>query len=296
MAASSADDSTRITIHTTAHMASWMGSHIRKLLLLVTHVEMLPRRKKNLPPHNGSFLESDISPPLCSKHFIAKFQVFVDHLDFPLTYASLVNNGAHLILIHPEIADELHLQCHPLKKPEIVSMAIKDSKKKKKMTLYHYVKFTVTFTDNVWTSKVIHALVAPGLCMPIILGLSLLIHNDIVTDNAEHSCVDKKTGYNFLNLSPVSPPPLPHMHTKEQIKFTKATKKEVLAELTEVCHKHMADKKLTFKKVKDIDVIAAIRDAIEVIALKEELKKHGDDIKKGFQPIFEPIPHVDDLP
>jgi len=239
---------------------------------------------------NGSFSESDVSPPLCSKHFVAKFQIFADHLDFPLTYAALIDNGAHLILIHPEVADELHLQRHPLKTPEIVSVAIEDGKKKEKKTLYDYVKFTVTSMDNVWTLKVIHALVAPGLCMPIILGLLFLIHNDIVTDHAERSCVDKKTGYNFLNPAPVSPPPPPRMHAKEQIRFTKAAKKEVLAELTEVCRKRVADNKLTFEKVKDVDVIAAIRDAIEVIALKEELKKHGDDIKKDFRPIFEPIP------
>ena len=146
---------------------------------------------------NSSFSESDISPPLCLKHFVAKFQIFVDHLDFPLTYVFLVDNGAHLVLIHPEVPDELRLQHHPLKKPEIVSVAIEDGKKKKKMTLYHFVKFTVMSTDNIWTSKVIYALVAPGLCMPIILGLLFLIHNNIVTDHAEHSCVDKKTGYNF---------------------------------------------------------------------------------------------------
>jgi len=169
---------------------------------------------------NGSFSESDVSPPLRSKHFVAKFQIFADHLDFPLTYAALVDNGAHLVLIRPEVADELHLQRHPLKTPEIVSVAIEDGKKKEKMTLYDYVKFTVTSMDNVWTSKVIHALVAPGLCMPIILGLPFLIHNDIVTDHAERSCVDKKTGYNFLNPAPVSPPPPPRMRAKEQIKFT----------------------------------------------------------------------------
>ena len=56
---------------------------------------------------NGSFSESDVSPPLCLKHFIAKFQIFADHLDFPLTYVSLVDNGAHLVLIHPEVANEL---------------------------------------------------------------------------------------------------------------------------------------------------------------------------------------------
>ena len=158
---------------------------------------------------NGSFSESDVSPPLRSKHFVAKFQIFADHLDFPLTYTSLVDNGAHIVLIRPEVADELRLQRHPLKKPEIVSVAIEDGKKKKKMTLYHFVKFTVTSTDNVWTSKIIHALVAPGLCMPIILGLPFLIHNDIITDHAERSCVDKKTGYNFLNPAPISPPPPP---------------------------------------------------------------------------------------
>jgi hypothetical protein len=132
--------------------------------------------------------------------------------------------------------------------------------------------------------------------MPIILGLPFLIHNDIVTDHAERSCVDKKTGYNFLNPTPVFPPPPPRMRAKEQIKFTKAAKKEVLAELTEVCCKCVTENKLTFEEVKDIDVIAAIWDAIELIALKEQLKKHGDDIKKDFRPIFEPIPHVDDLP
>ena len=81
---------------------------------------------------NGSFSESDICPPLHSKHFIAKFQIFADHLDFPLTYVSLVDNSAHIVLIHPEVADELRLQHHPLKKPEIVSVAIEDGKKKKK--------------------------------------------------------------------------------------------------------------------------------------------------------------------
>ena len=45
-----------------------------------------------------------------------------------------------------------------------------------------------------------------------------------------------------------------------------------------------------------MDVIAAIRDTIESIALTEQLKAHGDKIKKDFKPIFEPIPHVNNLP
>ena len=243
---------------------------------------------------NGSFSESDVSPPLRSKHFVAKFNIFAGHLDFPLTFSSLVDNGAHVVLIRPDVVDQLRLQRHPLKTPEIVSVAIEDGKKKK-MKLYHYVKFAVTSVDNVWTSKVIHAIVAPGLCMPVILGLPFLIHNNIVTDHAQRSCIDKMTGYNILNPAPVKPPPPPRKRLKEQIKDAKATKKLVLAELEEVCRKRIADKKLTFEEVKDVDVIAAIRDTIESIALTEQLKAHGDKIKKDFKPIFEPIPHVDDL-
>jgi len=245
---------------------------------------------------NGSFSESDVSPPLRSKHFVAKFNIFADHLDFPLTYSSLVDNGAHLVLIRPEVVDQLRLQRHPLKTPEIVSVAIEDGKKKKRMKLYHYVKFAVTSTDNVWTSKVIHAIVAPGLCMPLILGLPFLIHNDIVTDHALRSCIDKKSGYNILNPSRVHPPPPLRKRLRQQINDTKAAKKKALAELGEVCRKRIAEKKLTFEDVKDVDVIAAIRDTIENIALTEQLKAHGDKIKKEFKPIFEPIPHVDDLP
>ena len=184
---------------------------------------------------NGSFSESDVSPPLQSKHFVAKFNIFAGHLDFPLTFPSLVDNGAHVVLIRPNIVDQLRLQRHPLKTPEIVSVAIEDGKKKKKMKLYHYVKFAVTPTDNVWTSKVIHAIVAPGLCMPLILGLPFLIHNNIVTDHAQWSCIDKMTGYNIMNPSLVKPPPPPRKRLKEQIKDAKATKKLVLAELGAVC-------------------------------------------------------------
>jgi len=56
---------------------------------------------------NGSFSEDDVSPPMRSKHFVAKFNIAAKHLDFPLTFSTLINNGAHLVLIHPEVADAL---------------------------------------------------------------------------------------------------------------------------------------------------------------------------------------------
>ena len=55
----------------------------------------------------------------------------------------------------------------------------------------------------VWTSKSVTALIAPGLCVPVILGLPFLIHNCIVTDHAAHTCIDKNLNYDLLNPLPV---------------------------------------------------------------------------------------------
>jgi len=86
---------------------------------------------------NGSFSEEDVSPPLRSKHFIAKFKVYGPRLDFALTYAALIDNGAHVVLIRPEVVEELGLERHLLPVPEPVDVAITDGKKKTKKLLSH---------------------------------------------------------------------------------------------------------------------------------------------------------------
>jgi len=245
---------------------------------------------------NGSFSEEDVSPPIRSKHFVAKFKIAAEHLDFPLTFAMLIDNGAHIVLIHPEVVKQLCLQCHLLKTPETVSVAISKTKEKVKMTLHHYVKLQVTSLDNMWTSKTVHTIIAPGLYMPVILGLPFLIHNDIVTDHAAHSCINKKTDYNILHPAPVSPPRPPRVRALPQIKATKVAKMLMLKGLTAVCKKWIDDKKLTFEEVKDVDVIAAIKDMIENIACREKLVKLEIKVKKEFREVFEPIPHADQLP
>ena len=106
------------------------------------------------------------------------------------------------------------------------------------MTLHHFVKLLVISLNNVCTSKTVHAIITPGLCMPVILGLPFLIHNNIVTDHKACSCIDKKkTGYNLLNPAPILPPLPPHMCVKEQIKFMKAAKKLTLDKLKSVCQR-----------------------------------------------------------
>jgi hypothetical protein len=47
----------------------------------------------------GSFLEDDMSPLIRAKHFVVKFKINRTHLDFPLMYSTLIDNGAHIVLI-----------------------------------------------------------------------------------------------------------------------------------------------------------------------------------------------------
>ena len=80
---------------------------------------------------NGSWSEEDVSPPLQSKHFITKFKIYSPCLDFTLNFSALIDNGAHVILIHPEVVNKLGLEWHLLSVPEPVDVAITDGKKKK---------------------------------------------------------------------------------------------------------------------------------------------------------------------
>lgn len=162
--------------------------------------------------------------------------------------------------------------------------------------LTHCVKLSLTSTDNVWTSRVVYTVITPGLCMPIILGLPFLETNNIVCDHANQSCIDKVSSYNLLNPVKVFPPPPPRMKAKDQIKFTKLAKKLTLAELMIVSRERIREKKQTFEDVKPLDVIGAVRTTIEKLATAEHLTHLGDEIKSEFKQIFEPIPHVTELP
>ena len=110
----------------------------------------------------------------------------------------------------------------------------------------------------VWTSKSVTALIAPGLCVPVILGLPFLIHNCIVTDHAAHICIDKNLNYDLLNPLPVSPPPPHKPRLKQQIADTKVDKKLMLSELMLVCNDHFKNHKLCPHVTGEINMTGAI--------------------------------------
>ncbi|EDR06062.1 uncharacterized protein LACBIDRAFT_329149 [Laccaria bicolor S238N-H82] len=197
-----------------------------------------------------------------SKHLIWNCQINSLTNDFPVKTRALIDNGAHLVLIRPELVERLGLKQYKLNKPELVDVAFSNGKKKK-TELYFYVKLALSSLDSAWTSHVVKALVTPGLCLPIILGLPWLERNFIVTDHAARTCIDKRNSYDLLNPPDIVPPPPP---------------------------------KPRLQHVKDFDVAGAVRDRIDVLVAQEQLATRETALKTEYKEIFEPIPHADELP
>lgn len=82
----------------------------------------------------------------------------------------------------------------------------------------------------------------------------------------------------------------------EQIKNTKADKKLALAELLLICHNRLKSGKHVPNLVTPFNVAGAIRQHIKMLAHKEALRIREDQIESDFKQIFEPIPHIDELP
>jgi hypothetical protein len=179
---------------------------------------------------NGSFSsdgDSSVCQPFKSKHYVWKCKIDGTLDKFPLTVSTLIDNGAHMVLIRPETVKQLGLASFPLPQPETIDVAISSSGSTKK-TLSHFVKFKATSLDGLWTSRTVFAIIAPGLCMPIIFGLPFLEFNEIISDHSRRSCIHKKSGYNLINPAIPTPPSPPRPKLKEQLKSNRRFKAEAL--------------------------------------------------------------------
>ena len=68
----------------------------------------------------------DVSAPLRAKHLFWNCQIHGLIDDFPVKIKALIDNGAHLVLICPELVAELGLKKYRLREPEIVDVALKN--------------------------------------------------------------------------------------------------------------------------------------------------------------------------
>ena len=214
---------------------------------------------------------SDLAPLKC-KHFVWKCFIEGPSTEFPLKISSLVDNGCHLVLICPDIVEKLGLSTFTLPTPEPIAVAIKDSKEKNKMILDKFVILEPTSLDRTWTSRRVRALITPNLCMPVIFGLPFLSHNNIVTDHALRSCIDKKNGYNLLHPDVVTPP------------------------IKTLCEDRRRLVDSTLEIPKEFNFVGAIKKRIETLALLDTLRTEEKKLKEDFHDLFKPIPHVNRLP
>jgi len=81
--------------------------------------------------------------------------------------------------------------------------------------LYEYVKLRLYDSSGEYVAKSVHAIVAPRLVLPIILGLPFLTHNLIVVDHAAHTTIDKVQSFNLMHPTVHLPPAMPKMKLHE---------------------------------------------------------------------------------
>ena len=158
-----------------------------------------------------------------------------------------------MVLIRPDTVEELGLEVFSLKQPELVDVAISFSKsgvQRKKCSLVQYVKLRPSSPDSVFHSRLVHAVVCPGLCMPLILGLPFLELNDIICDHKNRACIvrHKNLNYNLLQPHMHSEPPPPKLKLREQIIRNKAYKRDTLRELLDISVRPEGWEKLTLNR------------------------------------------------
>ena len=154
--------------------------------------------------------------------------------------------------------------------------------------------------NNAWSSHPVHALIAPGLCSNIFLGLPFLSHNKIVIDHDARTAIDKTCGFDLLNENTSchhAPPSLNLSPLQKQLLILKQ-KKLLLAELKLKCSEHLAslEVKGLFEMIQPLNLIGAITDKIVSLASQKKLAKKELDIKKEYKDVFHPIPHISELP
>jgi hypothetical protein len=102
--------------------------------------------------------------------------------NLPITFDALLDHGSHAVLISEQFAQTLELKRRNLHNPLTVQMAFPEETTKRIVTLSEYVKLKLYDPVGNWAAKTVHAIIAPSLCTPVILGLPFLMHNKIVVD------------------------------------------------------------------------------------------------------------------
>lgn len=172
---------------------------------------------------------------------------------------SLIDGGAHMVLICPNLVTCLNLSMKPLKKPEQVNVTLGSVEHINQLT--HYITIMPMSLDNCFHSQPLHAVITPGLCMPLTLALPFLCTNCIACNYADctHLVTTMIPPYNLLNVL---------------LKVIKAPTLDTLLP----------------------DILASLKECTTTNSIEEELATRDSELWARFSHIFEPPPHINELP
>ena len=218
---------------------------------------------------------------------------------FPITFDCLIDPGSHLVIIRENLVNELSLKRRKLQEPIIAELATQNDGPKSFQKFHEYVKLKLYDSSGCYVAKSCRAVISPTLCAPVLLGLPFLQHNNIVVDVAARSAVDKLKNFDLLNPSTpqvTTPPRRREKFNYEEHKAIVDERKKVVQELKSMfTTKHSAGAYCA-TPVRKFDVIGAVRVRLEELAAQDQLKRMGNEVLTKYKPVFEPIPHVDNLP
>ena len=183
---------------------------------------------------------------------------------------------------------------YPLRSPLPVSPAFAPEDSAQSLT--HFARFTVSSTDNHWTSRVVKAVIVNKLCVPLLLGLPFLEDNGIVVDHRNRIALTE-SDYDLLNPVVPSRPAVPsRLSPIEKVRLLVTQKRDFVRDLKErlLPRKVKLDMQShsEFGNRQTSHIIAAIQATCQRLSLQER----GDRIADEFSSLFEPIPHASQLP
>jgi hypothetical protein len=154
-----------------------------------------------------------------------------------LTVTALIDSGAHLVLMRPNIAARLGLSPIPLANPEIVNVALSQTTANAAFT--HYVEIEPRTRDRKFQSNRLHAVLAENLSVPLILGMPFLVTNHINCNYARRECNVRLNGVdcNILNVAVMPEIKQNDILASISEKACNDTQNCTLAELEEISHK-----------------------------------------------------------
>jgi hypothetical protein len=118
-----------------------------------------------------------------SQHMIWHCSTFSANETFPVPLSALIDNGLHLVLIHPDYIQKLTLPRQKLACPISIELAMHGKQKCGVFELQDYVSLSLFDPISFWSAKLICAIVCDGLCTPVILGLPFLERSNIIIDH-----------------------------------------------------------------------------------------------------------------